>query len=108
MPPHDPPHAPQRDLGGHYDPKHPDKRRWALEQHNLVMAIFERYPEAAKFSPCDCGLAVAVIPRGRFNPACHYLIDDAELLDFARAFLRGSIYSNYDGPDGVLILGERA
>jgi len=106
--PHDPPHAPTRDLGGHYDPAWPEKRRWAIEQDELVRAIFARYPEARKFSPCDCGLAVAVIPRDRFNPECHYLIDDAALLAIARKALAGTIYANHAGPDGVLILGERA
>ena len=99
-----------RVLTNGFDPANPQKKRWPANVDALMQRIFQKYPEAVRFDPCDCGIVAAVIERASVNTAYHYVIDDPDLKQFALAFIRGNglPYSRDDSPTSVLILGERA
>lgn len=77
---------------------------------DLVSLIIDRFPEAATFDPCPCGIVFCVVEPRHVNPEIHFVVPDDRFrciaLDLLRA--RGLPFSAYTGPDGVLILSEAA
>jgi hypothetical protein len=75
---------------------------------SLIARIFERYPAAVDFDPCECGITLAVIPRDRVDPELHFRVDDEEFRVEALRLINEHELPNARYADGVLILGERA
>ncbi len=85
--------------------------RYSVDDGPFLERVFERFPAARDFDPCDCGVTFATIPARFVNPAFHFVIPCSFLRTEARSIIMfdsGCARSCYDGPDAVLVLAERA
>lgn len=90
-----------------YPPHGTDGFIGPAELRPLIKRIFERYPAARDFQPCECGLTLGIVPISEVRDH-HMIIDDAELRAEASELIRSHHLPNANREGGVLILGERA